>query len=482
MNRRSERSAALAALLLITAAGLLSLVLVGLRESALAFHTRDYAYYTEFIIRNAEPGMRKAYSLNPGGYNFLGAFAIDGTDSLYQWVHVEPVRFVHSWLYGITGTLWAVHIFNVVLLLLPAWISWKWLNVKPGRRWSSILMLLCFVAFPSFAGTAGYDNRPSLLLGTFYFTQLYAWLGTSNDRLRIFSFFLMFFIREEALIFNFFVLLVAASKASDGEFSWRKWSAMAGGWAVYLLLLLVYFGFWKYKLNSPGVLARTGILFAGVATGGIFWLVLWKRRKIFLSPVLLLLLPAPVIIAQYCLMSQQNAFPQEGYTWWNDPRNTLWWMIAWAGACYFCGRYGTGLGRTFPFAVLCLVFITMQLTAYHGIRQQMERYNESRNYTSLVWDAKKKIASGAFVLTDYSTHQAFTDRNENYCIERLPSFMKLEDRFYPGNREAVKQIFPQADYMVISVPVYESLRADGLFTGERQWKEVQRNPRYIILE
>src|SRR5690242_555351 len=90
-----------------------------LKQTSLDFHTRDYAYYSEFIVKWGKPQAEQKYSINPGGYNILGISTADGCAGFYQWVHFEPFRIFQALIYWLTGSMKMIFLLNAMFVCSP---------------------------------------------------------------------------------------------------------------------------------------------------------------------------------------------------------------------------------------------------------------------------------------------------------------------------------------------------------------------------
>lgn len=428
--------------------------LVHLKFLALDFHTRDYAFYTEFIIKWSRPVSEQSYSINPGGYNFLGIYADDGCDGFYQWVHFEPIRFVQAFIYRIFRSLSAVFIFNSLVVCSPILAITKWLSKTSTKGWEYFLWVLLFVAFPATLLVSGYDNRPSMFLGVGYFWLLYSLLVTKKIWLQFMFFALFFSIREESLILNSFVLLYLFFQWRKKEISIQWFVVFTMAWIFYLVGLLAYFKYWNYTLfQGIGQKYSIGVLIScllGVV--GVFGFILFRKRY-----GLILFVPMLLFLFQIFSMYSLKMFPDMGFSILNDPRLHMVNLIFLAFILSSLLN-GSKLPRVMfffiPFFLLGGIFI-----GKFSLNQKLGDWKIKGDAAKVVFDYQKKVPQTIRVVTDYYTHQAFVEHRNLYCLDRLPCYIEGSNkRFYPENQQLLKGILTENTTLVLSNKTPEKMQ------------------------
>jgi hypothetical protein len=465
----------------------ISWYLIALKYWALDFHTRDYAFYTEFIIKWSKPASEQFYTINPGGYNFLGVNAVDGCDGFYQWIHLEPIRFFQAFIYQVFQSIHAVFIFNALVVCSPVLAMGLWLKKSTAGYWEKIIWVLFFILFPATLLAAGYDNRPSMFLGVGYFWILYFLLATHHKWGQYISFLLLFTIREEALILNGAVCIYLFFKWRDKQFSGNWLGIYLGSYIIYATGLGVYFNYWHYHLlanaaqsYSPIVLISVAILILSLA-GYALW-----RKKYFLW----LLMPCLLVVFQLSTMYQKGNFPDVGFSAFNDPRNLLWGLLVMGFLIYWrTQKQAWPLWAAFIGLPFFLCFTWM---GTHNLRSKYSGWNRQYKNTYMVNNISKlsqnkgrnKVANSliplsSLLITDYSTHQAFVGRPNVVCFERLPcTFEKSDQRFYPKNTYAVKELMREGTWIILSK---KNLKEMELLLADTAYFIAQENDDFVAL-
>lgn len=443
--------------LIILISGLMSYFHVLHNYNSLNFHTRDYAFYSEFIIKLMDSDLINHYTMNPGGYNMFGITAIDGCSGFFQWVHMEPVRFIQAFIFYLFDDLRAVFIFNIVLIYLPFILIVNSISNQTNKTIISIILILSFIFFPSLILVAGYDNRPSMFLGSFYFFQLYSWLFSKNRILRIVSFFLMFLIREEALIFNFLILLVAYGYLKLGELKKNTFYVLLSGYLAYLLFVVGYFIYWEYSISKLNTFILLIVFFFSILMIAIIYFQKLLVYKHTLLP-LFLFVPLVFVPVQYFLMYMNGAYPQESYTWWNDPRLALIWFLIIAMIIWKWNQFSEKTSLLFSMTLIVFVVVLNFIPSFKHHALLLRIDNEKDLVQNFIYDSEQNN----IILTDYRTHQAFLQFNQNYCIERLPCFLHCRDRFFPNNVSCINQLLIQPCYVLITRKTWNLMNLEEL--------------------
>lgn len=423
----------------------ISFYLVHLKFLALDFHTRDYAFYTEFIIKWSRPVSEQMYSINPGGYNFLGITATDGCSGFYQWVHFEPIRFVQAFIYKIFHSLQAVFIFNSLVVCSPVLAITRWLSKTSAKLWEYLIWVLFFAAFPATLLVAGYDNRPSMFLGVGYFWLLYSLLATKKSWLQFLFFVLLFSVREESLILNAFVLVYLFFQWRKKEISGEWLFIFILFWVVYLIGLLSYFRYWDYTFfEDTGKKYPFEVLLSCLlALFGVIGFILFRKKY-----VMFLFIPIVLFIFQLFSMYSIGIFPEEKHTFYNDPR-VLMIFLMFLGFMLLERIKGKKL-LSKSVLIFVPLFFTGLLFGKEGVILQTKNWIEKHPYTRQGFQFSDRMNHNYdVILTDYSTHQMFLGKKNLYCIDRLPcNIEKSATRFYPENRINVEELMKKCDWYI----------------------------------
>jgi hypothetical protein len=417
--------------------------LADLRLQALDFHTRDYAYYTEFIIKLFKPSSEQYYSINPGGYNFLTRSVVDGGEGFYQWVHIEPIRFVQALIYGTTQSVSSVFFFNALLICSPI-LGFAKMTSKRSGFFVFMALIVLFIAFPATMLAPGYDNRPSVFLGVGYFWIIFFYLRTKSQIWQFLSFIVLFLVREEALILNatvcVFVFIQVIQKKHTVFFLIMHILA----WVIYAIVVFKYYSYWDYVLFQSSLPQFTPMVLVGGIVVGITYLIFIFARKKYDH---LLFLPMVVFGAQLISLYQLKRLPDESFSWYNDPRWTLVWPMLMAFGLYFKRN------RISPYLVsfLAVFFVFISLVGEGGLINRIKNLKVEAQESVPLFKLKKELPRNTILLTDYTTHQCFIGNPQLYCVNRLPCYyVKGAGRFYPENKQMVQQLMENGVYIIVT--------------------------------
>ncbi len=452
----------------------LSWYLIYMKYLALGFHTRDYSFYTEFIVRFNKPSAEQYFSINPGGYNFLGGSAVDGCSGFYQWIHFEPLRFIHALIFKITHSVQAIFLFNTLLICSPVLSIPYWLKQNSAGLGEKLGWILFFIAFPSMLMLAGYDNRPSMFLGIGYFWILFFFLATKNKTLQYVSFLFLFLVREEALILNGVVCFYLFLQLTKKQIRVTQFLQYLIPLVFYAVVLVVYYRYWGTDLfrhksihYSFHILA---ILFLVCCASMYVAYIKNKLQRILFLPIVFFLF-------QLISMHQAKMFPDVGYFYFNDPRNSFWFTTLFALFLYIRSNVSKSISSLG--AVITILFLVFPLFYKHHLLSTIRQFQSKQVETDFIFDAKKQIAPGDVILTDYTTHQAFIGMKNLYCFDRFPCTIdKTALRFFPDNLIHFHRVIDHGTWVVVTHSSFERLKT--VYTVDDS-EILSKNNQYIVL-
>src|SRR5512144_431039 len=79
-------------------------VFANLKRLGLRYDSIDYPFYAQFAAKFFDPQLPKSFSAQPDGYNFLGYHGTEGTYSVNQSLHLEPVKYLYALVFQIGKT------------------------------------------------------------------------------------------------------------------------------------------------------------------------------------------------------------------------------------------------------------------------------------------------------------------------------------------------------------------------------------------
>jgi hypothetical protein len=203
---------------------------------------------------------------------------VEGSGGFYQWVHVEPIRFLQALIYTTTKSLSVVFFFNALLVCSPILAFAKMTSNRSGF-FVFIGWILLFLAFPATMLAPGYDNRPSVFLGVGFFWVIFAYLQTRSQIWQFISFLFLFFIREEAIILNAIVCLYVFIQVINNKHTFFFFMMHLLTWIGYLIGVFMYYRYWNYQLFESSAPQFTMIALVIGGMGGVGYLIYIFIRK-----------------------------------------------------------------------------------------------------------------------------------------------------------------------------------------------------------
>jgi hypothetical protein len=449
--------------------------LVDLKYLALDFHSRDYPFYTEFIIKWSLPIADQSYSLNPGGYNLFGVSAVDGCDGFYQWIHIEPIRFLQAFIFKVTHSLQAVFFLNALFICSPVLGIIGWLNKMGSGSWEKMVWILFFISFPATLLAAGYDNRPSMFLGIGYFWVLFFFLVTKNHKMQYLSFLFLFLIREEAFILNGIVCLFLFFKWRKKEVTLTMLLLFVLSWLAYCVAIYTYFNYWNYQFFMDdankyplSILIPTAVIIVG-------WLgysILKKKYE------MILILPFFIFSFQLLSMHMNQLFPDQKFNIYNDPRLLMPFMVMVAYALYMRSK-----GKKLPYGVTFIaipVFLLFSGIGKNSLVEKIHGWQHSQSSMQPVFAFYQSMQKERKIITDYTFHQCFLGHKKLYCIDRLPcSLDRSASRFYPANTNILATIMEPGAFLVVSRQTFLNIQ---LLLKDYESRFIQQGNDLFIIE
>lgn len=459
---------------LIALAICISLSLSLLKQESLSYQTRDYAYYLEFAVRTLDPSYPQAVSVNPNGYNVFRFGGTEAMTSIHQGIHLEPGKYVTALLFQFAKSPLALFVWYCTLFFLPLW----YFALRARGKLSDVLILILiatYVLFPSMLLAPTNDLRPFILMAPALLFALTAFTLTTSTTLRLASLVMLFFVREEGLVFAAPLVLAAALEAfrlGGRRELFRRTAPLAAAWILTAAASGMYFLWTGYEntllrsLGKHSFLLMTLSVLVGVAATAC-WL-LWRRRLMPYLADALYFVPLILVGMQFLLVVRTSGL--------SVALLHPYFAVGMAAFLPLIARYAPLLAYRAR-SLLMLVSICFLLTllvfglyAPQGTLHTARLLNERKADASLVHAYAESLVPG-YVMTDYDTHQAFYRQPFLFNYERLPgTLLSGDDRYYPKNEATVRKLLEDTDLIVVSVrsvPVIKDMIADRFSLTEQ---------------
>lgn len=438
----------------------LSLQLASARERALAYHTRDYAYYARFHAALFDAEVAPRYALNPRGRNFLGYRGVEGVSGLHRAVHLEPIKYLRA--------AFPAHAFDALLFFAPAlYLVFRMPRRDARDRLFHVGAAAAYLLLPSGQPSVAYDLRPYLLLLPFFSLAVLALLARRSRLEALALFQLPFLAREEALVLAPIAILAAAADARARPAAGVR-PPLAALWASVLAwaaATIAYFSWTGYERSlsfwGAVVLIAGGSAAAAGAVSGL------ARRFPGLAPWLPPLLLASVALpllprAEDATLAELLYHPRHALV---SGAALLALVAAWPALRAPRAR-GAAIAAV---AALALAFGAASLADVDGSARALRRaYAERARDAEVVFEARARLdRATSVVLCDYATHQAFFDFEHAYAFERLPWYLVPGDaRFYPENQSMLRRLIRErVDVIAVAAESLDLVRAEVRAAG-----------------
>jgi len=421
-----------------------------LKQNSISFHKNDYGYYIEFLHKYKNPDYPQAYTINPLGRNFMKIVAMDGSKSMVQNIHFEPIRFVELAIYRIFNSEYAVTIFRFLILLL-IFLAFRNTNFSP---WILLFLFFSGASLNLFL----YDLRTYYYIPIIFSALFLSWKFNKKTLLPFYI--LSFLIREEFLILNLFLLgfiLIKQIKANKTEIGlFHKLIAI---WGFFVLMNLGYFYYWY----NDQLFSKLSILLLLILGGLIFYcfkplfinriieaiLNLYHRFIKKIPIEIFLFVPILYIIFKSSYLS--GAIKSLDVEWiksslFLERFNTLLYFTLFVMIILFTDSNSKAyLLKTFVIlnCIYYLVLLGINLSEY---LPKIDTRKELMNVY------KKNNFNDKTLFTDYTTFQVFAKHRKLYNFERLPAYMfnNVDERHYPENEDILYELIKNKDVFILN--------------------------------
>lgn len=447
-----------------------------LKQDALGYHTRDFAYFAQTQAKLLDATLTPRLSLNPDGHSFLGIRGTEAEKSIHQGIHFAPIKYIHTLLYAVTGSLFLVYLFNSFLVFAPG-LYVGYLGCTFGKKDGAgdrdavfyFLMAVAYLIYPSIHHVATHDLRHYIFLAPLFVLSIASIHFERPTLERILLFNLLFFAREEALVLGsvviFYGLALQARKGVGSLFRTEmKWYLLS--YAFWYTAIMSYYVWAGYTQETP--LVHRALIVAGFLLLGIAGILVMK------SFIAKHNIPGGNALAGFlAIIPVFGPFIYHGGVWREiDIFSILYFdrYFLYAVCLYVSvlALWRVVVGATFRRAMIgaMTVFVAVvlfantplyELPAYLTKREMpivsaTAQYIDEREDAGIVHRLAEKLdPAQAVVLVDYRTHQAFYDFEEVYTWERLPWYLVAgKERFYPENEERLRRLIQdRVQYIVV---------------------------------
>ena len=337
---------------------------------ALEFDAVDYSFYLVSAERIGHPSELQQLSINPHGYDIFRFYGTEGTRSLHQSIHFEPVKYLYALLLRLIdapATLFAFVAFVCVLplLYLVLAVSGQTLQRGAGRRFVLCLALL-YALNPLLYLSAADDLRPFVFLPPLFLATFIAIRCKRPLWEQVFCLCLLLLVREEALFLGVILLGVASTLHAR----MRDTLALATPWLLWVCATTAFYWWDGYPNNVFGAI-RHHLSLATVAVLGCVAIVLgvwYLSRKVVLTGFLRRVLLLSILFAGVGLQFLRFHLP---------PQYLLLHPFAW---------------------LLWIILACLALEFFFEYVAYSERRRGESQTESVWWQLCKKYAAGTCIL------------------------------------------------------------------------------------
>lgn len=495
----------------------LSFSLSSLKYQSLGFHTRDYAFYLQFAAKLFDPNLSKVYSLNPEGRNMFFMHGVEGNKNFHQTLHFELIKYFYAVLYQLNKDPRILFLFTSAVFYFPLlYLALIGLKANGVRNSLALVLGIFYVLYPASLEVPSYDLRPFIFLAPFYFVLVLSihlrrpWWET------LLWFNALFFIREEALLFNLGILLYLAYCQEHEPHHKITIKYCLLSWFVWIIIILFFFTWTGYpsdlieeflKITDQIPMKsflRLWIFLIGISVlffASIAGLWLFMQRKLAFiqnSPVLSIRIAiyssifVPLI---YQFIKNESLYLTNPTNEWVlslifSPKYFLYFIVV-LGLWVIVSKY-QGLNTNkrnkrignLALIILCFLFVISNIFFPQGFLDQYSKNSIEAKTAQMIWEMRKKTNQYQnHLLVDYKTHQAFYDYQFVYAYNRLPWYLKSgKNRYFPNNSAIVQRLIDsQIEYVIISTDSLSTVE-NFLQKSKVSSEKILNNEGYVVFQ
>lgn len=403
------------------------------------FNAVDYPFYARFYEHAFEPHIE--HVINPEGRNLFFFSGTDGARGLHQDIHFEPIKYAVALLYVFfdsTLLLYLVPFFIFLPLLYGALIS----RSNPKFDVSSSLLLVLYACIPGLLFMASDAPRPSTFLIPVFMMLILSILYERPKLEQISLFFLLFLIREEAIVLGLLVIAIMYGLRRPYI------KQFLGIWSVGVIAFVSYMVWTGYGITITfekiaQYIPIPLLAFGGLLSTGIL-IYMWRSRFVVthIREYLALYASALISIFAVSVTAAHLIVDRELLSFAiGDLLPAVYTSVAMLGVVTFLLvlHYKFGMSRfiTSVSSVFVVLFIGAQLFM-PGMLFELSSKLQERIVSSAFLENVKESVKTHVVLADYGTINALHDSKQAYVLERLPAYvLEGSERFYPANTQTL---------------------------------------------
>lgn len=489
-----------------------SIFIVSHKYRALAFDEKDFPFYFQFASKAMDANLlEKSYSLNPEGYNFIGLAGTEGTDSLHQTIHFEPIKYIWSMIYKVFPGPISLFLFTAILFYLPfLYLTILMPQEQELNKPFVLLLVIVQAIYPSTLFAVGYDLRPYILLGPFIALAIYAIHFHRSNYEILFFFNLLFLAREEALIFGLIMILYTWLRKKSPEKNSLIFSMLLV-WFGWLIITCSFFLWAGYPLGDKGInrlvhfLLKHNLILELMAILGMLLIAvfMYYRSKILdhinrtshtieISVFLLVGLPLITPVAELfwdrlAVSGVLNGIVSFTLDIFLDPRYNLYLSIFTTLLILIWNVNLSVFHRRSILATLAVIgflSVIVNVSSPLAAPALIKQYISKQQYTKALFQLEASTDPYQnHILTDYSTYQAYSGYQYVYVYNRLPwSLAPGRERYFPDNLSYLEKIVrDKIEYIAITRESEKDL-IPLLAKWNIQTQVVSVNNLYVVLK
>ena len=478
-----------------------SLVFANLKRTALAYDEVDYAFYAQFAAKLLDPQLTNRYSAQPDGYNFFGLTGVDGQYSLNQSIHFELIKYVYAILYRLIPSPIFLAFFIAAVYFSPVlYLAF----IHPAQNMTDCFFILGFtllyIGFPSVVHLINFDLRPRILQIPVLVLAIFSihYRRPFLEKLLYFGSF--FLLREEALLFSPTLIVYNYLRSSSGKKNILSLTSYILVWLIFGVLIFQYFKWTAYQTGqfaTPLHQVSTTSLLPVILIGGVICLLILlliaciqEYKPIYLPELLQTLGYATIFLplsAQLFTEANRWSFPENAAYASNldyllfSPKMTVYFVAILLFFVIVRASLKTPKQLTvfnYLFLSVGILLLGINLSNLPNI---LANFKQRATAAQIVFQTQADFDPyHTRILTDYNTYQAFFNYENVYLYQRLPWSIAGEERYFPDNRQYLRQILrDEIDYIIINASSKQDILALLIMTN-LQPASVIETPEYQI--
>ena len=420
-----------------------------LKFNSVSFHRNDFGYYWEFLLKYMSNDYDQNFTVNPEGRNFLDIVATDGTESMMQNIHFEPVKFIELAIFKIFKSVYSIAALRFLFLIL------LFLTL---RKTKISLWVALFIFFSgSTLNLFLYDIRTYYYIPLVFLGMFLTW--KYNRKYFIYFYILGFLVREEFLILNlFFFAYIVINDLTYDKPQTRLYYRLIAIWDLFTLCTLLYFYYWyeneaisKFTilLALIFITLNSYFLLSGLINKILKWILNFYHKFFPKIPIdIFLFVPLFYVIFRSSYLI--GAIKAKDLEWiksalFLEGFNTLLYYVIFMIIVLYTVKNGKNLILKTYVILNILYFIVLyssKISDFYPIKNR-------RNEVMEVYH--KNVKEDTRLFTDYGTFQVFIEHKDLYNYMRLPArfFDDYSKRFFPDNMIVLEKLLTPGSVFIL---------------------------------